>query len=189
VTTAPHRIGVIPMGDIPAIVPKIIAAHISGYLNLEAVVLDAVGDPDYAVDRQRLQYNVATILQHLESQSFGPLVKVIGILNVDLFVPVFSHVLGQARQGGKVALMSLHRIGQSAHGLNESSSPVLERAAKIALHELCHLYNLVHCQDRRCLMHFSGSLADLDQLPFSFCRYCAQFIREATRRVESHQNR
>jgi archaemetzincin len=132
------------------------------------------------MDRQRLQYNVGTILQHLESKAFASLVKVIGVLDVDLFVPVFSHVLGQARQGGQAALVSLHRLRQDAFAPIDPSSLVLERSAKIALHELCHLYNLVHCQDRQCLMHFSGSLADLDRLPLGFCRYCSQFIREAT---------
>ena len=176
-----HRIGVIPFGDMPAIAPKIIAAHISGYLNLPAVVLGPMENPAYALDRQRLQYNVATILQHLESIFSSAKVKVIGILDVDLFVPVFSHVYGQARQGGHAALISFYRLKENSIGPINDSPLVLERASKIALHEVCHLYNLTHCEDRRCLMHFSGNLADLDQLPFGFCRYCSRYIRDATK--------
>ena len=35
-----QRIGVIPIGDIPDIAPKVIAAHISGYLDLQAILLE-----------------------------------------------------------------------------------------------------------------------------------------------------
>jgi archaemetzincin len=175
-----HRIGVIPFGNIPDIVPNVIAAHISGYLNLEAVLLETKAEPNYALDRQRLQFNVGTILHHLESNFSAPAPKIIGVLNVDLFVPVFAHVYGQARQGGRAAIISLYRLREENGGPAEPSALVLERAAKIALHEICHLYNLIHCQDCHCLMHFSGSLADLDQLPMGFCRYCSQYIREAT---------
>jgi archaemetzincin len=181
-----HRIGVIPIGDIPDIAPKIIAAHISGYLNLSAFVLGPMENPAYALDRHRLQYNVAPILQRLESNFSSSNVKVIGLLDVDLFVPVFSHVYGQARQGGHAALISLYRLREDTVGPIIDSEIVLERAAKIALHELCHLYDLTHCEDRRCLMHFSGNLADLDQLPFGFCRYCSQYIREATN-IDPHE--
>lgn len=176
-----QRIGVIPMGDIPDIVPKVIAAHISGYLGLQTSLLESMENPFYALDRQRLQYNVGPILQRLESRLFESVDKVVGVLNVDLFVPVFSHVYGEARQGGNVALISTFRLRENPMDTINYSAIALERAAKVALHELCHLYDLTHCESRRCLMHFSGSLSDLDQIPLSFCRYCSQYIREATK--------
>jgi archaemetzincin len=176
-----HRIGVIPIGDIPDIAPKVIAAHISGYLKLHASVLQPLENPTYALDKSRLQYDVGTILQDLESESFQEVEKVVGVLGVDLFVPVFTHVFGEARQGGNVAVVSLFRLGTDPLQSNDVSSIVLERAAKVALHELCHLYDLTHCESRQCLMHFSGNLNDLDTIPFYLCRYCARFFRDAIR--------
>ncbi|HHE73778.1 MAG TPA: zinc metallopeptidase, partial [Desulfobacteraceae bacterium] len=166
-----QRIGVIPIGDIPDIAPKVIAAHISGYLDLQTTLLGSMKNPSYALDRQRLQYNVGPIFQHLESRLFTSVDKVIGILDVDLFVPVFTHVFGEARQGGRVALISIFRLRENPMDTINDSAVALERAAKVALHELCHLYDLTHCENRQCLMHFSGSLSDLDQIPLSFCRY------------------
>lgn len=176
-----QRIGIIPMGDISDMAPKVVAAHISGYLDLQAILLEPMPRPDYALDRQRCQYDAGPILNHLESVFFKPADKVVGILNVDLFVPVFTHVFGEARQGGRVALISTYRLKENAMDTNCDSSTALERAAKIALHEVCHLYDLTHCESRECLMYFSGSLPDLDRIPFSFCRYCSRYIREATR--------
>lgn len=174
-----QRIGVIPIGDISDIAPKVIAAHISGYLDLQAILLEPMQNPSYALDMQRLQYNVGPILQHLESGLFDSVDKVIGIMDIDLFVPVFTHVFGEARQGGRVALVSIFRLKENTMDTKSDTSITLERAAKVALHELCHLYDLTHCESRECLMHFSGSLPDLDRIPLGFCRYCSQYMREA----------
>ena len=176
-----QRIGIIPIGDIPEIVPKVVAAHISGYLDLQAALLEPMQHPSFALDRQRLQYDVGPILHHLESKRFDSVEKVVGIMDLDLFVPVFTHVFGEARQGGRAAIVSVFRLRENSMCSVDISPMTLERTAKVALHELCHLYDLTHCDSRRCLMHFSGSLSDLDQNSLSFCRYCSQFIREATR--------
>jgi archaemetzincin len=174
-----QHVGVIPIGDIPDIAPKVIAAHISGYLKLHTTILKPMDNPVYALDKHRLQYNVGTILQNLESESFQDVQKIVGVLGVDLYVPVFTHVFGEARQGGNVAVVSLFRLGQEPFKSNNVSSIVLERVAKVALHELCHLYDLTHCENQQCLMHFSENLNDLDTIPFYLCRYCARFFRDA----------
>ena len=174
-----NLIGVVSMGEVPDIVPKSIAAHISGYLDLSATILTPLDHPTYAFDKNRLQYNVAAILKELEPMPFKGVDKVVCVLSVDLFVPLFTHVYGEARQGGKLALVSLFRLKDSQGESTPPSAIVLERAAKVALHELCHLYNLHHCDDTQCLMHFSGVLEDLDKAPLYFCRYCSSFFRDA----------
>ena len=177
-----NRIGVVAIGEVPDIVPKVIAAHISGYLNLQATVLPPLEQPARALNRQRRQYNAATILKELEPIQFKGMSKVVGVLTVDLFVPLFTHVFGEARRGGKIALVSLFRLKKGVPEHTPPDSELLERTAKVALHELCHLYNLHHCDDRKCLMHFSGTLEDLDTMPLYFCRYCSKFFRDAIRR-------
>ena len=174
-----HTIGIIPFGEIPEVVPKIIAGNIIAYLNLLAEIITPAENPDYALNDKRLQYDAGTILINLESSCLNNYEKVIGILDVDLFVPIFSHVFGEAKQGGKYALVSLFRLKKNPDGSTTVSSIFYERAAKVALHELGHLYNLFHCEDKRCLMHFSGGLEDLDETPLYFCRYCTAFFKDA----------
>jgi archaemetzincin len=181
-TPLPHRIAIIPMGEAPVIAAKVIAAHISGYLNLQAVVMPPSDLPLQALDKGRLQYNAGRLIQQLESRPMRPLEKIVAVFSVDLFLPVFTHVFGEARQGGRVALVSLFRLGKDSDELWRPSSDTLERTAKVALHELCHLYHLTHCENHACLMHFSGSLEALDKTPLAFCRYCRSFFREAVSR-------
>jgi len=168
-----RRIGVVPFGEVPEIALKVIAAHISGYFNLSPQVLPTLVSPEYAFAQGRMQYDAGVILKAFESIPFDHCEKVVGVLSLDLFVPIFAHVFGEARQGGKFALVSLYRLGENPEGLFSPSPLMYERAAKVALHELGHLFNLHHCERQRCLMHFSGGLDHLDEIPLNLCRYCS----------------
>ena len=174
-----RRIGVVPIGEVPEIVSKAVAAHILGYLNMKADILPLLEHPAYAYDTHRFQYNAGTIMKDFESRPFHNHDKLIGLLDVDLFIPIFTYVFGEARQGGKYALVSLYRLKSNPDGSTPPESLQLERAAKVALHELGHLFNLLHCMDEKCLMHYSGNLLDLDKIPLYFCKYCSTYLREA----------
>ncbi|MGD9082464.1 MAG: archaemetzincin family Zn-dependent metalloprotease [Desulfobacterales bacterium] len=171
-------VGVVPLGEVPEIALKVIAANISGYFNLSVQILPPLEHPEYAFDEKRLQYNAGIILKAFKSKRFTDYDKVIGALNLDLFIPIFTHVFGEAKQGGKFALVSMFRLGKNPDGSLSPSSLIYERAAKVALHELGHLFNLFHCQEKKCLMHFSGGIQDLDETPIYLCRYCSSFLKD-----------
>ena len=173
---AENVVGVMAIGHVPALALKVVAAHVSGYLNFPSKIIPPLPLPRDALDANRLQYDAGLLLKYLESESLDGCSKVIGVLSVDIFVPIFTHVFGEARQGGNLALVSLFRLGQNPEA-GHPSPLGLERCAKVALHELGHLFNLSHCEDENCLMHFSGSLSDLDRLPIFFCRYCSPNFR------------
>jgi archaemetzincin len=177
------RIGLVPIGEVPQITSKSVAAHIIGYLDLDVDVLPALDHPSYAHDQKRVQYNAGTILKAMESEPFHGHTKLIGVLDVDLFVPILTHVFGEAKQGGRWGLVSVYRLKKNPDGSTAPLPLQLERAAKVALHELGHLLDLHHCMDGRCLMHFSGDLEDLDKTPLYFCRYCSIFLREALQKL------
>ncbi|MFC1821421.1 archaemetzincin family Zn-dependent metalloprotease [Thermodesulfobacteriota bacterium] len=182
-TLAKKPIGLIPIGDIPEITSKSIAAHILGYYNLDVDILSHQEHPAYAYDEKRMQYNAGDILQAIESGFPENYEKVLAVVDVDIFVPILTHVFGEAFQGGCCALVSIYRLKRNSDGSTAQESLYLERAAKVALHELGHLLNLRHCMDGTCLMHFSGGLEDLDHAPFHFCRHCSVFLQDALHRL------
>jgi archaemetzincin len=171
-------IGVMALGDVATIIPKVVAAHISGYLNLPAETIIPYDLPGQALDKRRGQYNAALLLQTMESCDLKNWRKVVALLDVDLFIPIFTHVFGESRQGGRIALVSLYRLRCHSRGSRSHLELLYERAAKIALHELGHLFNLQHCEDPFCLMHFSGGLKALDRTPIQHCRYCHTYLRD-----------
>jgi len=176
-------VGVVPLGEVSKIALKVIAAHISGYYKLSVQILPPLGHPDYAFHERRFQYDAGIILKAFESIQFEDYEKVIGVLNLDLFVPIFTYVFGEAKQGGKFALVSLFRLDKNPDGHPSPSSLIFERAAKVALHELGHLFNLFHCREKKCLMHFSGGIQDLDETPMYLCRYCSTYLKNRLLRL------
>ncbi len=180
--SAKSRFAVVPFGVIPEIVVKSIGAHVQAYLEVQADILPPLAQPEYAFDQSRIQYDAGSILKALDLGSLREYDKVIGVLDVDLFVPILTHVFGEAKQGGRSALVSIHRLRDDLDANHPPTALLLERAAKVALHEAGHLFNLFHCMDEKCLMGFSGSLSDLDLRPLYFCRYCHTFLRDAFRR-------
>ena len=171
-------VAILPVGTSSLLAARVIAAHTSGYLDLAADVLEPVPLPEQALDLQRLQYDAGILMQTLSGEPvLEGYFKTIVLLDVDLFIPLFTHVFGEARQGGEIALVSLYRLAVHTNGSCPLPATVLERLAKIALHELGHLLNLMHCSDPRCLMHFSDNLDILDRIPLGFCRYCRRSLR------------
>ncbi len=174
-----ERIGLAKIADVPDPVIETVSSRISGYLHLSTKILPSLETPAFAFDPIRQQYDAGAIIRKLESIRFNNVSKVICLTSFDLFVPVFTHVFGEARQGGRAAVVSLFRLHEKGARRSEPSPTLLDRSVKVALHELSHLYNLHHCERKNCLMHFSGLLEDLDQIPAEFCDYCKIFFQTA----------
>ena len=170
-------VGILPLGRVPEPALKIIAAHVCAFFHLPADILSPREQPDFALDRKRIQYNAGIILSAMSSSGIPGYGKIIGIIDLDIFVPIFSFCFGEARQGGDHALVSLFRLARNPDGSPPAAALFYERAAKVALHELGHLFNLFHCEEKKCLMHFSGGIQDLDQTPVYLCRYCSSFLK------------
>ena len=178
-------IGVVSIGEVPKAALHDIASHIQTHLNLVAVVLPPMQNPSYAYDERRRQYNAASILKAFGSMPFQDYDKVIGVLNVDLFIPVFTHVLGEAQEGGKFALASMYRLRTGLNRSRTSMVHILERLTKVALHEIGHLFDVAHCMNEKCLMHYSSSLKDLDAIRINFCSYCSIYLGDSIRRCQA----
>ena len=166
------QIGVVPLGEVPAFAIKVIAANITAYYKWPADVLPMRPVPRSAFDEASLKYDAGIIINWLDALNFGEYPKIVGVMSQDIFIPIFNYVYGQAVQGGSLALISLFRLNRNADGSSPPPSLFYERAAKVALHELGHLFNLFHCNENQCVMHFTGSIDDLDKIPFYLCRDC-----------------
>lgn len=170
-------IGICSLGSVPPIFAKIIAGHFTGYLRLKVKTLPPVALTSSAFVPERHQYDAASMLNTLENAVPVDCHKLIGVTAADLCIPIFTHVFGEARQNGRAAVVSIFRMATMTDGSIPTEAVVYERIAKVALHELGHLFNLIHCDDKHCLMHFSGNLQELDQMSLLYCRYCWSFLQ------------
>ena len=98
--------------------------------------------------------------------------RVVGITDVDLYVPRLNFVFGEADIVSGTAIVSLCRLRQEYYGLAPDEALFLERATKEIVHEMGHTFGLGHCPNNKCVMHFSNSLADTDLKEAHFCNKC-----------------
>ena len=160
------NVGIQPVGEIDQIYLKAVAGSLIGELGVRTRILPVLEHPSYAFDKRRIQYNAGFIIKKLEAMEFSGITKVIALIYADLFIPVFSFVLGEARMGGRCALVSLARLKQDS-----------TRTVKVAMHEFGHLMNLGHCMEEGCVMNFSKNIERLDMVSTGFCRFCLENIR------------
>lgn len=125
----------------------------------------------YSPDRG--QYNATLILAHLLRHLPEPDSKIVGLTNVDLFMPVLTFVFGQAQLNGPGALVSTFRLRNEYYGLPPSMPLLYERTVKEIVHELGHTFGLVHCPDYSCVMHASTYVEEVDLKQARFCPDCS----------------
>lgn len=150
--------------------------HLPGNCEILTEHLDAASVYD-AARGQFYSTGLLTELVALGKQQ--PSSKLLGVTDVDLFIPILTFVFGEAQLGGQSAVLSNHRLRQQFYGLPEDVNLLFDRVEKEALHELGHTLGLVHCHELACVMHFSNSVEEVDMKPSEYCDQCRRRIIEA----------
>ncbi len=125
--------------------------------------------PRDAWDPRRRQWSSTRILRWLgEAGPKGG--KLLGITDVDLFIPILTFVFGEAQLGGASAVVSTARLADPEEV--GDARVVLERLAKESVHELGHTFGLTHCGTPGCVMGRSASVRDVDRKRGDLCPEC-----------------
>ena len=127
----------------------------------------------------RSQYNANEIIQKLVTTA-GDENKIVGISELDLFIPVLSYIFGQAYLGGSAALVSGHRLHNNRYGLAEDPQLYSDRLLKCLIHELGHAFGLKHCLKPGCVMVSTTYVEEIDQKSDIFCHICQEELAELT---------
>ena len=136
---------------------------------------------DIALDRTfdplRRQYNSSQILLQLINAPPADALKILGVVEVDLFIPILTFVFGEAQLGGIGALVSLHRLNNKFYGLPEDRRLLTQRLVKESLHELGHTFGLIHCTYPQCVLNASTYVEDIDQKSPELCPRCREQVK------------
>jgi archaemetzincin len=159
-----------PLGDIPHVTMEKLKDRVGDIFHCPVVMGTGFSDLAQTYNPERKQYLSSGLLASLGRAEREE--KVVGVADIDLYVPRLNFVFGEADVLSGTAIVSLRRLRQEYYGLAPDEALFLERAAKEIVHELGHTFGLGHCSNNRCVMHFSNSLADTDLKEAHFCSMC-----------------
>lgn len=127
-------------------------------------------------DPVRRQYNGTTLLKKIDTDFSNDSSKIIGLFNVDLFIPILTYIFGQAFLNGKAGIVSVYRFSNERYGMKPDKKLLAERLRKEVIHELGHMFGLVHCTDPECVMRSGSYVEDIDQKNHKLCTKCRAMI-------------
>jgi len=170
-----------PIGNLEADLTNRISREINRIFGYKTETHSLLKDVEFVLDNDRLQYHSTPILEKLAQGSPSNAIKVLAIVEVDLFIPILTHVYGEAQMGGKACVVSTHRLKE---GLFPAENPegFRRRLVKEAIHELGHTFKLRHCKDPSCIMHYCRSVKDVDRKSNDLCRYCRIMLEDEKKR-------
>lgn len=176
--TQAETICLLPVGEVKEDVLTFLQSELKRIFQKEVKVAEGVEHPDYAYNPEREQYLSSEIVDRIKKEKSKYRDRILGVVDIDLYVPALNFVFGQADFFDKVAVISLVRLTQEYYGLPKDDKLFQDRALKEAVHELGHTYGLRHCPDPKCVMHFSNSLKDTDIKSHNFCPECQSQLNQ-----------
>ena len=149
---------------------------IAGVFQVETKVCELPIHLMSTYDTSRNQYNSSLLLLQVINSAPSDAFRILGIAEVDLFIPILTFVFGEAQLNGTGAVVSLHRLNSRFYGLPENEEMLKERLVKEAVHELGHTFGLRHCLRPGCVMNSSTYVEGVDQKSAELCFPCQQSI-------------
>ena len=129
-------------------------------------------NPEFALHPTRQQYYSTEVLGRMRPFVQPGTWRLLGVTELDLYIPILTFVFGEAQVGDSCAIVSAHRLRQEFYGLPAENSLLRERLLKEAVHELGHTLHLPHCDNYGCVMAPSHAVEWIDLKGVSFCRPC-----------------
>ncbi|MEM1679611.1 MAG: archaemetzincin family Zn-dependent metalloprotease [Sulfolobales archaeon] len=137
------------------------------------VVLPYVHAPQEFENVYRRQYDGLKLLNWSSRLRTTSTSILVGVADLDAYVPGLNFIFGIADPKEGVALVFLKRLRDS----NELvGTKYVSRIKKEVLHEVGHVLGLRHCSNRRCVMAFSNSIYDTDFKEFKYCYKCYDLL-------------
>ena len=142
--------------------------------DLRIVDAEIVLDDFFNADRR--QYSANEILEKLKGEYPDNKSIIVGVTELDIYIPVLTFIFGQAYLNGRAAIVSTYRLRNEYYGMIPNSDIFLQRLEKLVVHELGHSFGLIHCNNPNCVMISSTYVEEIDQKSANLCDYCSRLI-------------
>jgi archaemetzincin len=174
-----HKLNVLiqPVGQVDANVMEMLRAKLNEQfedLRFELSSRSLTLPMDF-INTSRNQFSSPQIISWIEKTcKEAGFDRILGICDADAYSGRLNFVLGEAQLAGRVAVVYLKMLRPEVGCSLEGEELFFKRMQKEAAHELGHIFGLVHCRQRTCVMYFSNSLADTDLKSNHMCQSCTK---------------
>jgi archaemetzincin len=166
------KLQLLPVGKIDADLLDWLSQNLSEKFRVPTEVLSRSVDSAFALHAERQQYHSSEIVGAMQRQVTGDTWRLLGVTQLDLYIPILTFVFGEAQLAGPSAVVSYHRLRQEFYGLPADMDLLANRLLIESVHELGHTLGLRHCQDYQCAMAPSHSVEWIDIKDSGFCQDC-----------------
>lgn len=162
----------LPIGEIGNELLTFLRGTLQGALRVPCEVIPRTLDPVDTFHSERRQYHSSQLLEAMQEFVDDTGWRVLGLAEVDLYIPILTFVFGEAQTAGPCAVVSTRRLRQEFYGL--PPDPVLfeQRLLKEAIHEIGHTCELTHCDNYLCAMAASHAVEWIDLKDPGLCNEC-----------------
>lgn len=162
----------LPVGNVDHKLLKELCPALEAFFGVSCRVLPVRLDPQFAFHGERQQYHSSEILLRMQDYLRSDSWRILGVAEMDLYIPILTFVFGEAQMKGPCAVLSGHRLRQEFYGLPADEALFKQRLIKEAAHELGHTLDLPHCDDYRCAMASSHAVEWIDLKEKELCTPC-----------------
>ena len=148
-------------------------------LDIPCEIVPAVLDPAATFHAERRQYHSSQLLAAMQKFAGAECWRVLGLADIDLYIPILTFVFGEAQAGGSCAVVSARRLRQEFYGLAPDQDLLEQRLLKEAVHEIGHTCGLTHCADYGCAMAASHAVEWIDLKSARLCTVCRRKLESS----------
>ena len=111
-----ETICLLALGEVDKEILSYLQSELEKVFEREVKLVDNLEHPDYAYNPKRDQYHSSEILEKMKRKKFEGCNRVLGIGDIDMYVPSLNFVFGEADFYDRVAVISLTRLKQEYYG-------------------------------------------------------------------------
>lgn len=171
-----QRILLVSFGVIGQSYLKNMIADIEKELEIPVELIVSHYDITRFYDPARRQYDANKIIRYIHNEYKNSGTKIIGLLPVDIYIPILTYVIGQAAFKGTAGVVSSFRLKNELYGLKQDNDLLFNRFLKEVLHELGHSFGLRHCISPVCIMRPATYVEEVDEKNPAFCMKCRNLL-------------
>ncbi len=166
------RLQLLPIGPVDADLLEWLGQELHDKFRMPAEIILPALDPAFALHVERQQYHSSEILASMQRYINSNTWRLLGVTQLDLYIPILTFVFGEAQMGKASAIVSYHRLQQQFYGLPKDIDLLANRLLIESVHELGHTLRLTHCHDYQCAMAPVHAVEWIDIKDSGFCEDC-----------------